>query len=223
VTRPDSAEPVTIRPYHADDRARVRRVCFLTGYMGDPVQWMWPDEESFSDLFTSYWTDGEPESALVAELRGEVAGYLLGCMDSRRVWNPERMMARHLVGRALLFRPATAPVMWRMATDAALDAARRRLPTPVHDPRWPAHLHIDLLPDCRGRGVGGGLVHRWLDTLRERGVAGCHLQTMAENTSAIAFFESVGFRRVGEPTRAPGFRTPEGGRLHVQLMVQPLD
>ena len=39
-------------------------------------------------MFTSYYTDAEPQSALVAELDGEVAGYLLGCVDSRRAWNP---------------------------------------------------------------------------------------------------------------------------------------
>jgi hypothetical protein len=43
---------------------------------------------------------------------------------------------------------------------------------------------------------------------------------MAENAGAIAFFEAVGFRRHGDPAHAPGFRTREGGRMHVQLMVQ---
>lgn len=222
-TSPGPAGDVAIRPYRPSDRAAVRRVCFETGYMGEPVAWMWRDEESFADLFSGYWTDHEADSALVAEVDGAVAGYLLGCDDTRRVGNPAAMMGRHMVRRGLLLRPGTAGVMWRMIGDAAVGAARHDLPpASVYDERWPAHLHIDLLPVCRGRGVGAALVRRWLDTLRTRGVPGCHLETMAENHGAVAFFTAMGFTARGRAHLVPGFRTPAGGRLHVQLMVREL-
>jgi ribosomal protein S18 acetylase RimI-like enzyme len=215
---------IAIRPYEAADRPGVRRVCYLTGFMGDPADWMWRDEESFADIFTGYWTDREPGSALVAELEGEVVGYLLGCRDSRKVWNAGKQFAHHAFGRGLVLRPSTAGVFRRMMTDGIVDALRHRLPPPTYyDARWPAHLHIDLLPVCRRRGIGEALVNRWLGTLRKEGVPGCHLQTMAENTRAIAFFEEMGFAKLGEPKAAPGFRTRSGGRMGVQLMVQPLD
>jgi ribosomal protein S18 acetylase RimI-like enzyme len=222
--RPDRAGPdVVIRPYEARDRERVRHICFVTGFMGRPVEWLWRDEASFADLFSGWWTDHEPESALVAELDGEVAGYLLGCIDSRRVAEPVGLMAHHLFRRGLLVRPGTARVLWRLLGDAAVGAARHDLPAAtVHDTRWPAHLHIDLLLRCRGRGVGRALVRRWLDRLQAQGVAGCHLETMAENTGAVAFFEAMGFECHGDARPVPGFRTPTGGRLHVQLMVQTL-
>jgi GNAT superfamily N-acetyltransferase len=92
----------------------------------------------------------------------------------------------------------------------------------VWDERWPAHLHVDLLPECRGAGVGSRLVGDWLTSLRQREVPGCHLQTLAENTSAVTFFESMGFEIAGPPANAPGFRTRDGERIHVQLMVQAL-
>lgn len=214
---------VVVRPYRSADRARVRHVCYATGFMGEPVDWLWRDDESFADLFCGYWTDGEPESALVAEVDGVVSGYLLGCVDTRRVWNPGVVLGRHVVRRGLLLRPGTAGMMWRMIGDAVVDGLRGQLPpSSAYDERWPAHLHIDLLPVCRRRGVGATLVRRWLDTLRDGGVPGCHLETMAENTAAVAFFEAMGFRRRGDAHRVPGFRTRAGGRLHVQLMVQEL-
>jgi ribosomal protein S18 acetylase RimI-like enzyme len=218
-----SAPPqIAIRPYEASDRDGVRRVCYLTGFMGDPVDWLWRDEESFSDMFTGYWTDREPESARVAELDGEVVGYLLGCRDSRNVKNLGKLFAHHAFGRAMAFRPGTAGIFWRMVTDGFEDALRHRLPPPTYyDKRWPAHLHIDLLPVCRHRGIGERLVSEWLETLRSEGVPGCHLQTMAENTGAIAFFEKMGFAKSGAPHCAPGFRTRSGARMGVQLMVQP--
>lgn len=215
-------QEIVVRPYAADDRQEVRHVCFVTGYMGDPIDWQWRDEESFADIFSSYYTDREPESALVAEMDGRVVGYLLGCTDSRRVGNPMAPLAPHLVRRWLLLRPGTAAFMWRAAADAARDALMRRLPVPTHDSRWPAHLHVNLLPVARGCGCGKALVQRWFATLRERDVGGCHVETLAENTRAIAFFAAQGFRLEGVPKPVPGMRSPVGKRHHVQLMVTEL-
>jgi ribosomal protein S18 acetylase RimI-like enzyme len=214
---------VLVRPYETADRARVRHICFVTGYIGEPVEWQWRDAESFANIFTGYYTDAEPESALVAEIDGEVRGYLLGCVDSTKAWNPGTVVGRQITHRAIAFRPGTAPFVWRSLGDVIVDAAHRRLPpAPFEDPRWPAHLHIDLLRDARGRGVGAALMRRWLETLRQTGVAGCHLETVAENTTAVAFFEAMGFEKRRPPVLVPGLRSPRGERHHVQLMVQSL-
>ncbi|HUI02566.1 MAG TPA: GNAT family N-acetyltransferase [Acidimicrobiales bacterium] len=216
----DADPAVVIRPYEPADRAAVRHICHVTGYMGEPVDWLWRDTESFADLFTSYYTDAEPRSAWVAELDGRPAGYLLGCVDSRAAWSPARIFARHVVRRGIALRPGTAGVVWRSFADIARDALHRRLPPAVvYDPRWPAHLHIDLLPAIRGRGVGAALVRRFLGTLRRAGVPGCHLETLGENGAAIAFFETMGFQRHGGRAPAPGLRSPAGQRHTIQLMV----
>ena len=215
---------VIIRPYEPGDRAHVRHVCHVTGYMGEPVDWLWRDVDSFADLFTAYYTDDEPQSALVAESGGVVAGYLLGCVDSRRAWSPTIIFGRHLLRRGIGFRPGTARVVWRSLCDVIVDGLHRRMPpVSVHDDRWPAHVHIDLLPSIRNQGVGADLMHRWLDTLRGSGVPGCHLETLGENHGGISFFESMGFRRHGEPALAPGLRSPTGKRHTIQLMVQTFD
>jgi GNAT superfamily N-acetyltransferase len=191
--------------------------------MGEPAAWYWRDAPSFADLFSGYYTDAEPQSALVADEDGTVVGYLLGCVDSSAAWPPERVIGRALVRRALLVRPGTAGFMWRSFGDVAVDAWRRRLPPrPVVDDRWPAHLHIDLLPSARGTGVGAALMRTWLDRLRQLGVAGCHLETMAENVGGLAFFSAMGFTREGPPHMVPGMRTRAGARMHVQLMTQSL-
>jgi ribosomal protein S18 acetylase RimI-like enzyme len=215
---------VVVRPYDPVDRPNVRSVCFQTGYMGEPVDWQWRDAESFADVFSGYYTDREPESAQVVELDGEVAGYLLGCLDSRTAWNPASVVLRHVMRRGIAFRPGTAGFLWRSGRDTLHDLVRRHPPpSAVLDSRWPAHLHINLLPGARGKGAGGTMVHRWLDTLRSHNVAGCHLETLAENVAAIAFFDAMGFRRHGAPTTLPGMRSPHGARHHLQLMVQALD
>ena len=201
-------------------------MCYRTGYMGEPVDWQWRDEESFADLFTSYYTDAEPDSAFAIERAGTICGYLLGCLDSEQAWKPQTIVGRHLVRRGLAFRPGTAPVIWRTMGDTLVDVARRRVAVrdlEFSDPRWPAHLHIDLLPEARGQGLGRQLVQRWFEVLHAHHDRGCHLQTMAENSNALAFFESVGFERLGAPVLTPGLRTRAGGRLHIQVMVRQTD
>ena len=213
-------DDVVVRPYEAGDRADVRRICHATGYMGDP-EWQWRDAESYADLFTSYYTDAEPESALVAERHGKVEGYLLGCVDSAKAWSEASIFLRLMWKRWIAVRPGTAGFVWRSFADVVNDGFHKRLPpASVHDERWPAHLHIDLLGSIRGRGVGSALLHSWLARLDELGIPGCHVQTLAENHRAVAAFESVGFTRRGRVCPAPGRRTPDGDRCHVQLLVR---
>jgi RimJ/RimL family protein N-acetyltransferase len=212
----------TIRPYRPEDRAAVRRICVETGFMGDPVQWQWRDEDSFADLFSSWYTDHDAaEAYVVADATDQVQGYLLGCADTSRVPDPVRALAPTVLRRGLLFRPGTAGVLWRGVRDVLGELRHgRRGPDPTLDRRWPAHLHIDLLPAARGTGVGTELIRTWLSRLRQQGVPGCHLGTMAENRAAIAFFEHVGFRTEGAPQPLPALRARDGSRLHGQLMVQ---
>jgi hypothetical protein len=56
-----------VRPYRPSDRRQVRSIAYATGYMGDPPTWYWRHRESFADVWTSYYTDVEPDSLLVAE------------------------------------------------------------------------------------------------------------------------------------------------------------
>ena len=154
-----------------------------------------------------------------ADRDGEVLGYLAGCVDSTRAPSPKAALTRVAVRYALLLRPGTAGFFWR----GIRESLGRETPSgELRDPRWPAHLHIDLLPQGRGQGVGTALVNAWFARLRALGVPGCHLSTFAENTAAIRFFERVGFRRHGDRIRTPGMRSPSGEQHHLQYLVRDL-
>lgn len=209
---------ITVRPYRDADRDGVRNVAYQTGYMGEPADSYWRDFTSFANIWTSYYTDHEPESAFVAEGEGGVVGYLLGCVESARATRPAAALSGQVLRRFLLLRPGTARFLWRSVWDAAGD---RHVPAgELVDPRWPSHLHTNLLPEARGRGVGAELMEAWISRLRGAGSPGCHLVTLAENTAAIAFFERMGFRLFDAPVLIPGMRLRSGGRMHLQIMVQ---
>lgn len=215
-----------VRPYEPRDRQRVREICHATGYMGESAGWFWPDVESFADMFSGYYTDEEPSSAHVVEIDGRVEGYLLGCLDSSKAWQPDRVLLRHVLRRGIAFRRGTSAFFGRAAVDLYRDrrAGLRRATQPDGvEERYPAHLHIDLMPVARGQGFGRQLVAAWLAQVEAAGLDGCHLRTFAQNTGGISFFLSVGFRRFGEPAIVPGWRSTRGERLHTQTMVIDLD
>ena len=211
---------IAVRSYRDADREAVRQIAFQSGFMGEPADWYWRDFASFADIWTAYYTDCEPESAFVAESDGRVVGYLLGCVESVRAPSPAAALARQTIRRVLFLRPGTAGFLWRSVWDAA---RQRPVPTgEVVDPRWPSHLHMNLLREARGRGAGAQLVKAWFTRLRTVGSPGCHLGTLAENRAAVAFFARMGFRDLGAPVIVPGMRLRSGGRMHLQLMVQDL-
>src|SRR5690606_11113458 len=64
---------------------------------------------------------------------------------------------------------------------------------------WPAHLHIDLLPEWQGRGYGRGLMRTFLTALRDAGVPAVHLVMAVANKPARAFYDRMGFEEIAEP------------------------
>ena len=211
----------SIRPYQPGDRQAIRDICFSTGFMGASADFYWRDAESFCDIWTSYYTDHEPESTYVVVHLGEVVGYLLGCVDTSKAPGADTLVMQQMKKRLLLFRPGTAGFFWRAMWDMLRD--RKITPGELHDTRWPSHLHIDLLPGIRRQGAGKALIQAWYERLISVGSPGCHLSTLGENGRGIAFFESVGFRRYGPPSLIPGMRMPDGKRLHQQVMVREMN
>ena len=63
--------------------------------------------------------------------------------------------------------------------------------------RYPAHLHLNLLPEARGTGAAAALLAAGLDAMREHRLTHAWLGTSVANHRANAFYEKVGFRRVG--------------------------
>ncbi|GAA4336049.1 hypothetical protein GCM10023086_69030 [Streptomyces venetus] len=70
---------------------------------------------------------------------------------------------------------------------------------------YPAHLHIDLLPQWQGSGHGRRLTRTFLQALQDRGVPAVHLVMATANTLAGAFYDRLGFHRLDVPE--PGSAT----------------
>jgi ribosomal protein S18 acetylase RimI-like enzyme len=212
-------DDVEIRTFAEGDRAALRDL-FARAGEGSPTETLWGHLDSEADVYLTPYLDHEPESVFLADRGGVLVGYLTGSLGGAVPGENERM-DRAIREHRLMFRRGPAAFFARAVLDTATAAVLRR-PTAgeLHDPRWPAHLHINVLPEVRGAGVAAGLMNRWLERLAEQGSPGCHLQTLVENTRAVRFFGRMGFEPYGETPVVPGLRAG-GRRVHQLTMVRP--
>ena len=190
-----------IRLARPQDRDALYDICLRTGWSGVDATGRYDDEELLGHVYVGPYLALEPELALVAtpdaDPEGPPQGYCLGVADSasfaarcERLWWPQ-LRARYPRDRQ------------RRDSDQSLVAL-------IHEPesmpaavlaRYPAHLHIDLLPTLQGRGTGRALIERMLMALAAAGAAGVHLGVAGDNLRAIGFYRRLGFDEVG---RSPG-------------------
>lgn len=73
---------------------------------------------------------------------------------------------------------------------------------------YPAHLHIDLLPEYQRRHLGRKLLDALKSYLKSEQIPGVYLCAGAKNTGAVAFYKAQGFQILARPggSFAMGFR-----------------
>jgi len=173
---------VTIRafdPTSPADTAAVLDICVRTGDAGQDATGLHPDARALTDRYAAPYLALEPEWAMVAEVDGEVVGYLVGTPDTSAF------------AKEFAAWPSSLTAAERAAHVAGLGAAI----TADELSAYPAHLHIDLLPSAQGRGVGRMLVEAFVAELAAAGVPGLHLVVDPANLGAQAFYPRVGFER----------------------------
>lgn len=179
-----------IRPFRAGDEPALAEICLKTGDGGADATGIFADDELWAAVFVLPYVARHPDLAFVVETDdGRLAGYVVGTPDTRAFeeWFAEKWWPRF---------EARWPRPEREVTrqDGTLVYAYGRRPgaEPYGDD-YPAHLHIDLLPELQGHGWGRRLIDTLTGALRERGVSGLHLVAGLENSGAIAFYTRLGF------------------------------
>lgn len=187
-----------IRPFQPGDRDAVAEICLRTAAGGGEATGVYSDDTLMPEVFALPYLAYAPDLAFVVDDgRGRPVGYVLGIADTRafvdwwrREWAPG-LLARHP-------RPGPPTAHDPGFTEAQLlDAGAnpdRMLIAELDE--YPAHLHIDLLPELQGQGFGRRLVDMVRSTLAERGVPGVHLGLDAANTGARAFYDRLGFHEL---------------------------
>jgi ribosomal protein S18 acetylase RimI-like enzyme len=194
-----------IRPYREADRDGLIDVCIRTAAGGGDATGLYSDDLLMPEVFALPYVEYAPELEFVvadpearAGSRGDrVLGYVLGVADTRafvewwrREWGPGFRTRHPSPGPPTGHEPAfTEEQLLAAGSDPG-----RMLIAEVDD--YPAHLHIDLLPELQGQGFGRRLIDTLRGELARRGVPAVHLGMDAANTGARAFYDRLGFHEL---------------------------
>jgi ribosomal protein S18 acetylase RimI-like enzyme len=212
-----------VRPYRPTDREAVRRICADTGFMGKPIDLIFTDRETFADFFTRYYTDYEPDAALVAEDAdsGAVVGYLLGSTRYRYQSAMQllllltrvipRVVLRFLAGR---YGKESRRFLYWVVFKSAKE-------TPPAPPRS-AHFHFNLLPAYRNASVGRDLVFTFFDMAVARGVPRIYGQIQTRDNRRTGFYARYGFRELSR-RRITKFERYETEPVYVSTLFKDFE
>lgn len=183
-----------IRPYHPSDLCSVYRICVQTLDNGADASYLYPDPELPGHYYAGPYAVLEPDLCFILTGAGVPCGYVLGARDSdvfgRRCeaeWFP--------VLRERYPMPTPKDDSSSAGMIRAIHHGYHSHPDVV---AYPAHLHIDLLPDTVGQGNGRRMMERFLCRLRELNIPAIHLGVAKKNERAIAFYKHMGFHIVTE-------------------------
>ena len=201
-TRPP-VQPVLIRAFHPSDLPALYRVCHATGWNGCDASDVVSDPELIGHSYIGPYAVLEPQHCFVAVHQTQVVGYVTAVSDC---------VAFHRECETKWFPILRARYPLPASDDTSVTATFLRtlhtghLPSPTVDLiAYPANLHIDLLPEAQGQGLGRRLLQQLFSSLRFAGVAGVHLYAGASNVGAIRFYQRIGFQRLEESEHAVGF------------------
>jgi GNAT superfamily N-acetyltransferase len=202
-----------VRPFEAKDREPLLQIGAETAFFGAPIEAYMEDRRIFMDSFYAYYTDYEPQHAWVACDGDQVVGFLTGCVDGKvhdRIF--QQKVLPGVIWKFIRGYYHPGPNTWAYIRAAAGAALRGEIPA-ANETRYPAHLHINLLPAWRGFGLGRGLIEAYINQLRQLGVPAVQLQTTNMNIVACQLYEKVGFRLLDtRPTR-----------MYAHLVNQPVE
>ena len=179
-----------IRSYRPTDQPALASICLRTAAAGDDATGVLADDEIWANMFVLPYVARAPDLAWVLESDdGRPVGYLVGSADSaafdtwfRDSWWPR--FARRWPEPAEV--ATRQDELLRYAYGFGSDTNR-------FVAQYPAHLHIDLLPEARAQGWGRRLMEAFEQRLRERAVNGIQIGVLASNSAALAFYERLGF------------------------------
>lgn len=168
---------VTIRKYEEKDKENVQFVCLNSEGSENA-----PDEAMGKFIlitFCNYYLEKEPENCFVVDDDGKAVGYII-CAE-----NYDRYKE--------IFDKEYLPLTEKFGPENYKWALTSSDPQRNFKNEYPAHLHIDILPEYHRMGLGGKLVATLKEHLASKGIDGVCLTCGPKNERAVNFYKKRGF------------------------------
>lgn len=183
-----------IRPYKESDFFSLYEICLKTGDSGKDATGLFKDPTLLGNFYSAPYAVIHPELTFILAENDIPLGYILGTSDSQFFYHESEKK---------WFPPLREKYSLPDENDTTPDARIIRLIHKGHVPRpellsYPAHLHIDILPEGQGQGMGKKLMETFINKLIEMKVPALHLEVGKKNINAIKFYEKIGFQIIKE-------------------------
>ncbi|GHU25434.1 hypothetical protein FACS1894172_11400 [Spirochaetia bacterium] len=187
-----------IRSAEEPDIPYLYDICIRTGDKGNDASSLFYDPHLLGHYYAAPYFFYDRSVCFVVAEDGIPKGYIVAATDTvifrrwlNEMWLPP--LREHYTG----YFPAEkvrSPLEQSIIT--LIHAPPRADPAWIHS--FPAHLHIDLLPDVQHRGYGRALMEKLIAALCRRGIPGIHLGVDVENRGARIFYQKTGFMQLEE-------------------------
>jgi ribosomal protein S18 acetylase RimI-like enzyme len=181
-----------IRKAELHDEGALLDICVRTSDQGRDGRHLYTDQDYPGLIWVSPYLHLCSEHCFVLVHDSSVVGYAVGTSDTDRF---EASMEKHWwpdIRRR--FEGAHA----RTDADSYVLGYFRdpeRISTATTS-SYPAHLHINLLEEAQGKGLGRALIEKITASFESAGAIGVHLGVNALNEGVTAFYQKLGFKEI---------------------------
>ncbi len=173
---------MSIRPYESKDKNDVHFVCLNSE---GPCKSTSRGINFALAVYCDYYIEKEPENCFVAtDENDKPVGYIICAEDFdsfRSCFEDEY---------------CTRIKKWEFRRKKS--ALRSIVPHEKYKLEYPAHLHIDILPEYQRMGLGHKLTDVLTEHLAKKSVKGVMLTTWIKNTKGRGFYDKYGFTLLEE-------------------------
>lgn len=186
----------TVRQYRPEDEDAILQICADTGFLGEPVDKIFSDREIFVSLVRGYYLAKEPEHTFVAEVDGEVVGYITGSLNQHISFSmfshgivPVILAILKLLTGRYRKSPQNKKFIWWILAKALWQIPK----TPKHA----VHAHFNIKKGYRHSGIGNALIKTALiqlsPKLLEKKINTLYGIVFAHSGKTIEYFKKAGF------------------------------
>ena len=171
---------MTVRPYNKTDKDDVRFVCLNSE---GPCKSSKRGINFALAVYCDYYIEKEPQNCFVAaDKNGKAIGYVI-CAEDFDTFQKRFIEEYYPKIKSWEYKR-------RKSALRAIESQEK------YKEEYPAHLHIDILPEYQHMGLGTKLMKDLCDHLRQNGIKGVMFTVWHKNYNAIKFYEKYGFELI---------------------------
>ena len=174
-------ENIKILPYSDRYKYDVQNICLDTADENAREE---KRQKLLLSTYCDYYIESEQNNCFIAydEKRNRAVGYILCAKDYKR------------------YLKVYSKKYFKKSFDCGFDSILESFPSmavpSVFYKKYPAHLHIDILPDYQGMKIGTRLMNELIENLKIQNVKGVMLGVDKGNERAISFYKKCGFKEI---------------------------